>query len=126
MLKRVYCGCCWMIWAYQASVIAISLLRTPVPWYHPLEHRWLLERWPHSLAMNFYGVTLYASIAAAAAYGFGYWLGGRLAGPLTSERAWLWLGYALTFLALAMAMIAFEIWPRPATPIQLPAWYHSY
>jgi hypothetical protein len=121
--KRTYYGCCAMITAFQAAFLVIGLTRVPVPWYHPLEHGWRLEVFPRGLAMNFYGEVLYATIAAALAYPAGWLLGARSRGPLNREQAWLALGYALVGLALAMAMIAFQIWPRHGTPLPLPRWY---
>jgi hypothetical protein len=113
-----------MIAAYQATVVLLALLRVPVPWYLPLEHRWVIERSPRTLAMDFYGVTLYASVAAAVGYAIGHWVVGSSPKPLTADQAWLWLSWALAFAGLAMAMMAYRIWPRPPTPLPPPPWYH--
>jgi hypothetical protein len=109
--------------AFQLTFLILGLMRLPVPWYHPVEHRWLLEVRPRGLAMNFYGNVLYATVAAALAYPAGYLLGARSRGSLTSDQAWLALGYALAFMVVVMAMLAYEIWPRPPTPIPVPEWY---
>ncbi len=123
-MKRTYVGCCCMIVAYQATVVLLALLRVPVPWYLPLEHRWLFTRSPRTLAMDFYGVTLYAAAAAGGGYAAGYWVLGRSAEPLTADEAWIWLSWGLAFFALAVAMMVYRIWPRPPTPLPTPPWYH--
>jgi uncharacterized membrane protein len=78
---------------------------------------------PHGLSMDFYGRTLYAALFSALAFVAGRALGGKLKEGLSRDQAWLWLSYGLGFLALAMCLIGYQLWPRPAAPLPIPPWY---
>lgn len=122
-MKATYLGCCAMITAFGAMFLVMGLVPMPLFWYHDLERQWLLEVRPQTLAMDFYGRTLYATIAAGLAYGAGAWLGRRGKSDLGREQLWLWLAYGLGAIVLAMCLIGYQLWPRPPQPLPLPAWY---
>ena len=121
-LRQRYLGCCALLVGFAGTFFLLQLIPTPLFWYHPLERVFQLERRPRGLAMDFYGRTLWAALAAGALYPLGFFAGGKL--TFTRERVWLWLGYGLGLTALAMCLIGYQIWPRPPAPIPLPAWYH--
>ncbi len=118
-------GACAMVASFGAAFLVMGLVRIPLPWYHPLDRAFVLEMRPRGLAMDYYGRTLYATAVAAVAFALGRSAGRRVA-ALPAERAWLWTAYALAFVALAMALIGYQLWPRPPEPLPLPPWYHPY
>lgn len=115
---------CAMLTAFGAAFLVMGLVPMRLFWYHPLEHRWLLEMRPQGLAMDFYGRTLYASMAAVVAALVARALATRVAQP-SRDRLWLWLSYGLVFVFLAMALMGYQLWPRPALPLPIPAWYQA-
>ncbi len=114
---------CAMMAAFGLVFLVMGLVPLPLLWYHPLDHRWLLETRPQGLAIDFFGRTIYASAAAAIAGVAGRVVGARSA-ALPRERLWLWLGYGLAFVFLAACLMGYQLWPRPARPLPVPAWYH--
>jgi len=114
---------CAMVAAFGAAFLVMGLVPMRLLWYYPLDRRWLFELRPQGLAMDFYGRTLYASIAAVAAGFVGRSLGAR-SGELSRDRLWLWLGWGLALVFLAMALMGYQLWPRPPRPLEIPAWYH--
>ncbi|MHB8416459.1 MAG: hypothetical protein ACYDCL_00175 [Myxococcales bacterium] len=122
-MKATYLGCCFMVTAFGTAFLVMGLVPMPLLWYHDLERQWVLELRPHGLAMDFYGRTLYATLAAGAAFAGGRWIGGRTQEPMKREQVWLWLAYGLSAVALAMCLIGYQLWPRPAQPLPLPPWY---
>ena len=117
-----FAGACAMIATFGGAFLVMGLVPMRLLWYHPVARRWAFELPPRDLAMDFYGRTLYASIAAAVAFGVGRALGRRIT-RLERDRAWLWLSYGLGLVALAMCLIGYQIWPRPPNPIPRPPWY---
>lgn len=117
-----FAGCAAMVAAFAGAFLVMGLVPMPLFWYHPLAHRFALELPPRELAMDFYGRTLYASLAAALAFFAARGLGRKLK-SLDRDRAWLWLAYGLGLVALSMSLIAFQLWPRPPNPVPRPAWY---
>jgi hypothetical protein len=120
-LRRDYLGGCAMLLAFAGTFFLLQLIPMPLFWYHPLERVFQLETRPSGLAMDFYGRTLWSAIAGALAFP----VGSRLASHLTftRSRVWLWVAYGLGMTALAMCLIGYQIWPRPAQPIPIPSWY---
>lgn len=118
-----FAAACAMIGVFGAAFLVMGLVPMPLLWYHPLDRAFLLEKKPHGLAMDFYGRTLCACLAAGIAF-FTARRSGRNLGELPRERAWLWLGWAFLFVFLAMALMGYQLWPRPAQPLPIPRWYH--
>ena len=120
-IRRTYLAACAGILGFATVFFLLQLLRMPLFWYHPLDRLFRFETRPSGLAMDFYGRTLWASLGGI----LGYWGGGHLAPhlKLDRDRAWLWMAYGLGMIALAMCLIGYQIWPRPAAPIPLPSWY---
>lgn len=111
-----------MVVAFSGAFLVMGLVPMPLLWYHPLERGWALEVRPKTLGMDFYGRTLYATVAAALAFFATQPLAKRVV-SVSRERVWLWLAYALAFTALAMSLIGYQLWPRPPQPLPIPAWY---
>ncbi len=122
-MKATYLACCAMITAFGAAFLVMGLVPMPLLWYHDLERQWVLEVRPHTLAMDFYGRTIYAILVSALAFGVGSWLGSRSKNALSREQTWLWLAYGLGAVTLAMCLIGYQLWPRPPQPLPLPPWY---
>ncbi len=120
-----FAGCCAMLVASAGAFLFMGLVPVHKLWYHPVAREWTFEassRVP--AAMDFYGRSLYAGLVAALAFFVGRALGRRLdATKVSSERLWYWLACALAFTFLAMCLFGYQLWPRPAQPLQIPAWY---
>lgn len=54
--------------AFGLAYLAGSIRRSPVPWYYPLERRWAFESSPSGFAMEWYGRTASAILAATVAF----------------------------------------------------------
>ena len=106
---------------FAGTFFLLQLVRFPLFWYHPLERAFVLESRPHTLAMDFYGRTLWSALVGGALYPLGLFAGARV--RLDRERAWLWVGYGLGLTVLAVCLIGYQIWPRPPNPLPIPDWY---
>ncbi len=122
-MRATYLGCCAMIATFGAAFLVMGLIPMPLLWYHDLERQWVLEVRPHTLAMDFYGRTLYATVASGLAFALGRWLGAKDQGTMKPEQTWLWLAYGLVSIGLAMCLIGYQLWPRPPAPLPIPPWY---
>ena len=71
--------------AFGLAYLAGSIRRSPVPWYYPLERRWAFESSPTGLAMEWYGRTGAALLAAALAFALLWLFSAR--GPLARALA---------------------------------------
>jgi hypothetical protein len=120
-LRRDYLGCCALLLGFAGTFFLLQLIPIPLLWYHPLDRQFVLETRPNGLAMDFYGRTLWSAVVGGVCFGLGRQLAGRVI--FTRERVWLWLAYGLGMTALAMCLIGYQIWPRPAHPLTIPAWY---
>ncbi len=118
---RVLAGVAAATAAFGVAWLFMSLIQFPLPWYLPLGHRWVFASKPTGLGMDFFGRVLYAGAVATLAYQGGARL--SRGAKLPRERAWLWIGWGLLLAALAMAYATYQIWPRPAQPLPIPAWY---
>jgi hypothetical protein len=54
--------------AFGLAYLAGSIRRSPIPWYYPLERRWAFESTPSGFAMEWYGRTGFALLAALLAF----------------------------------------------------------
>jgi hypothetical protein len=66
--------------AFGLAYLAGSIRRSPVPWYYPIERRWAFESAPTGFAMEWYGRTGVALLAALVAFGILWFFSAR--GPL--------------------------------------------
>ncbi len=106
--------------------LASALGRWPVPWYFPLQHRWELARRVQGLAMDWYGRSLLALLAGAAAGALAYGLAripsvARLFARRGFVAAVAHLGAVL--LLQDVLFYAFTLATRHVTPAALPPWY---
>lgn len=79
--RGVYVGACGGLLVFSATLVWLATgVEVPLPWYEPLERRWIVSaRAPTNVAMDFYarvGVSFLAALIA-----------GPLAGFLASKRA---------------------------------------
>lgn len=63
--------------AFGLAYLIGSIRRTPIPWYYPLERRFAFESQPAGFAMEWFGRTASALLAAAVAFGLVWALSGR-------------------------------------------------
>jgi hypothetical protein len=82
--------------AFGLTYLFGSARRSPIPWYYPIERRWAFESAPQGFAMEWYGRTGAALLAAAIVFAIVWLLAAR--GPL--RRA---LSRPATVLAAARA-----------------------
>jgi hypothetical protein len=95
-----------------------------VPWYYPLEHRWALEVKPDGFAMDFYGRTLLATIAASVAFVVTV-LACRKKAAIQQRTLGLFAGWALTATLFVMAYFAWTLYERRPVPSPIPDWYQA-
>ncbi|APR85576.1 Hypothetical protein A7982_10925 [Minicystis rosea] len=74
--------------------LGVSLGGWPVPWYMPLEHRWVIGKPALGLAMGWFGATA-AAVVAAVVFGWLTWI--------VSARGALSRALARTAIVLAIA-----------------------
>lgn len=94
-----------------------------VPWYYPLERRWAFEIKPKGLAMDFFGRTLEASLAATVTFVVTVAIGRRKKTPFESRTLGLCAAWALTATLLVIAYFAWTLYERRPVPSPLPDWY---
>jgi hypothetical protein len=110
--------------AHGVVFLAASLRRFPIPWYLPLERRWVFESAPSGLAMAWFGVTG-AALAAGAVFGVlaFVWSGRPRAGALVGSAAFLGAVARAGALVLAVDFVYFgwRMMNQTPEPLVLPA-----
>lgn len=138
-LSRLYATAALCI-ASSLAFFLTAVVKLPVALYFPLSRRWSLTPIPGELSMDYYGRSLLALLAglAAAALTLAVFrvralFGPRVAAPPVDDgfgaaRApdpgrglALLAGYAVTALALAAGVYAYELYGRTPIPEPLPA-----
>lgn len=108
---------------FGVTFLASAMARWPVPWYLPMERRWVFAPAVRELGMDWYGRSA-ASLAVSLAAALGaYALSGRAA-----VGAWLARRGALTGAAQLAALLllqdvlwyAFTLMTRPGNPLPVP------
>lgn len=119
---RVYVGLCAAVVAFCGAFMLVELVRIPLPWYHPVDHRWTLEVQARSLAMGWYGRTLLASLFSGSGYLAAWFISGRV---VIRRPRWytVWASLAMVTLAFTITLYAWRLSGRVPTPAPLPSWY---
>jgi hypothetical protein len=111
--------------AFGLAYLVGSLRASPIPWYYPLERRWVFEGAPTGFAMAWYGRTAAASIAGAAAFLLA-WVATvnantKLARALTKPSAVLALARAVGLMMLVdFAYFGWVLTHQTPDPLPLP------
>lgn len=109
--------------AYGLTFLVSAMRKSPVPWYMPLEHRFVWASRPDGLGMDWYGRTLLALVAAI--------LLGSLAYGLSKKSAWLAKPEVVLSLARAGGLVllvdfvyfGWALMNQTPNPWPLPSWY---
>jgi hypothetical protein len=117
--------------AWCAAIVVASLVyvlpafaSVPLLWYYPVARIWTLESHPSGFALDWYGRTLWALLAAALAYGLGRAVTARLATP--SVRAFrIWAAWVGMTSLLAIAVYTYQLANRHPVPEPLPPGYQA-
>jgi len=109
--------------AYGLTFLVSALRKSPVPWYLPLEHRFVLASRPAGLGMDWYGRSALAFVAAV--------LGGGVAYGLSRKAAWLAKPEVVLSVARAGGLVlildfvyfGWALMNQTPHPWPIPAWY---
>lgn len=118
----VFVAMCAGTIAFAFAFILPMLAGSPVGWYYPLEQRWAFEVKPTGFAIDFYGRTLQAMVAWAAAVMLALPIAKRFK-SLSTRAVGLATGWALTAMLLVMLNYAWTLHFRRPVPAELPTWY---
>lgn len=109
--------------AYGLAFLVSAMRKSPVPWYLPLERRFVWASRPEGLGMDWYGRTALAFVAALA-------LGLLVYG---SSKRWVWLAKPEVVLSVARAgglvlvldfvYFGWALMNQTPNPWPLPSWY---
>lgn len=105
----------------------VSLLgRWPMPWYLPLEHRWVIASSVRAVGMDWYGrsgIALLGGLATGlAAYALGGW--GRVATMLGRPSSVIGVAHlGGTMLFFDVVFYTLTLLTRDIDPIAMPSWY---
>jgi hypothetical protein len=111
---------------FGLAFLVSAARRTPVPWYLPVEHRFVFASRPEGLGMDWYGRTALGLLVALVAGVGAYVLARR-------GRVGAWLGRRSVVMAVARAgglvllvdflYFGWVLMHQTAAPWPLPAWY---
>lgn len=109
-----------------ASVVFVvpTFATVPLLWYYPLAHTWALETGPSGFALDWYGRTIWAVLAAALAFPLGLALARRVRAP-SPRGFFMWGAWAGMASLLAIAVYTFQLAHRHPVPEPLPAGYQA-
>lgn len=111
---------------FGALFLASAAGRWLLPWYLPLERRWVLASEVRGLGMDWFGRSLYSVGGGLLAGALGWYLCrfpgfARALGRTARIRMVAHLGAAL--LLLDVLFYAATLFTRAPSPLPLPAWY---
>lgn len=109
--------------AYGLAFLVSAMRKSPVPWYLPLERRFVLASRPNGLGMDWYGRSALALIAAIVI--------GLLAYGLSKRSDWLAKPNSLLSIARAGGLVlildfvyfGWALMTRTPDPWPIPTWY---
>jgi hypothetical protein len=109
--------------AYGLAFLVSAMRKSPVPWYMPLDHRFVLASRPEGLGMDWYGRTALGFVAALAM--------GLLAYGLSGRSTWLSRPSVVLSVARAGGLVlvldfvyfGWALMTQSPDPWPLPAWY---
>ncbi|MBK9261818.1 MAG: hypothetical protein IPM54_18700 [Polyangiaceae bacterium] len=109
--------------AYGLAFLVSAMRKSPVPWYMPLERRFVFASRPEGLGMDWYGRTALGLFAALAV--------GLLAYGLSGRSTWLSKPNVVLSVARAGGLVlvldfvyfGWALMTQTPDPWPLPAWY---
>lgn len=117
--------------AWCGTIIVASLVfvvptfaTVPLVWYYPIAHAWALEARPTGFALDWYGRTIWAVLAATLAFPFGLTLARRVHPP-SPRGFFMWGAWAAMASLLAIAVYTFQLAHRHPVPEPIPAGYQA-
>lgn len=107
--------------AFGAAWFATSTIDVPLAWFDPVARVWSFGHRPGSVAIDWYGRTLYSLAAGAVFFLAARVFSKRREPSEAGVRLWLvWAGFALL---LSASLYGAALWNRRAPPEPLPSWY---
>ncbi len=120
--SAAYFGWCGAVIVASLVYVAPAFTTVPVLWYYPLTHGWALEGRPGGFALDWYGRTLWAILAAAISFVVGRAIARRMS--TASPRAYqMWAAWAGMTSLLAIAVYTYQLAHRHPVPEPLPPSY---
>ncbi len=109
--------------AYGLAFLVSAMRKSPVPWYMPLEHRFVFASRPDGYGMDWYGRTLLGFVAALAV--------GLLAYGLSGRSTWLAKRSVVLSIARAGGLVlvldfvyfGWALMTQTPNPWPIPPWY---
>ncbi|MFT3695837.1 MAG: hypothetical protein QM831_22060 [Kofleriaceae bacterium] len=120
----LYVALCFSTIAFAIAFVYPAVTTQRVLWYHPLSGDWSFEIKPSDLAMDFYGRTFQAVIAALVVGALANFVAKRFK-SLSSNFAGVLVAWAIAMTMLAMAEYAWTMYFRVPKPATLPADYQA-
>ena len=117
-----YFGWCAAVALSSLVYVAPAFTTVPLLWYYPLTHAWALEGRPHGFALDWFGRTIWAVLAAAIGFSVGTILARRLS-PASPRAYRLWAASAGMATLLAIAVYTYQLAHRRPVPEPLPPSY---
>lgn len=122
--KAAYFAWCAAIVVASLVFVMPAFTTVPMIWYYPVARVWALESRPDGFALDWYGRTIWAVLAAALTFPVGLSVARRVRAP--SPRAYvLWAGWAGMTSLLAIAVYTYQLANRHPVPEPLPAGYQA-
>jgi hypothetical protein len=117
-----YFAWCGTIVVASLVFVVPTFATVPLVWYSPVTHVWTLEAHPVGFALDWYGRTIWAVLAAAFAFPLGLTFARRMQAP--SQRwFFMWAAWAGMASLLAMAVYTVQLAQRHPVPEPLPPDY---
>lgn len=120
---RLFAGFLAARLAYGLTFLVSAMRKSPVPWYMPLEHRFVWASRPEGLGMDWYGRTAVAFVAALVIGGLAY--------GLSKKSTWLAKPNVVLSVARAGGLVllvdfiyfGWALMNQTPNPWPTPAWY---
>ena len=123
--QATYFGWCGAIVVGAIVFVIPAFMTVPLLWYYPVRRAWALELRPNGLALDWYGRTIWAVMAAGASFPVAFVVARRVSTP--ASRAYLlWAAWAGMTSLLAMTVYSYQLAQRHPVPEPLPADYQAH
>jgi hypothetical protein len=114
-----YFASCSAVVVASLVYVAPAFTSIPVFWYHPLARSWALEAEPSGFAIDWYGRTAWAVLAAAVAFAITRAIARRI--PDASPRTYrVWAAWVGMMSVLAITVYTYQLAYRHVDPEATP------
>jgi hypothetical protein len=110
-VQRLFVSACAFVTAFALGYVGVDYGKVPHPTYDPLAHGWRLAGRTSGVPMGYYGLWLYALIAALIVGGAVWLWTGRRSAPARDGTLALLAAWAGTAWAIAAGYFAWMNWP---------------